>query len=336
MASASDFVVGGSILSTRDQHRAELGLDRRADLAFLQRESDIGHFRVDHACLRHGAEIDVLRFEAAFGGDVGKSGAALDAVGGGLRVRQLRKHDLLDVALLRRDEARMLLVIGLLDVVVGNLHPLRQRRGRHRDGVDLAVFRRPEQDFTLVEIFAQLLVGRLRDVAGLRRAERHILDAALLILELIDGVEPGLRQRDVAGYAVDELPAQRSLSLGGEKAFLGHAHVVQEHFEPRAVELTVLILQLRIGRDVAGYLGVGEAEPHLLRELVEPGLGDHFTEHLAVEADRVCLVRRQRMSELAADLLQAVVVGLPELGGLRFQSCRSSPECLGRNREKCR
>ena len=68
-------------------------------------------------------------------------------------------------------------------------------------------------------------------------------------------------------------------------------------------------------RDICG---VGQAKPHPLRELVEPGLGDHLTEHLAVEADRVCLVRRQRMSELTADLLQAVVIGLPELWGLDF------------------
>ncbi len=55
-----------------------------------------------------------------------------------------------------------------------------------------------------------------------------------------------------------------------------------------------------------------------MRELVESGLGDHFTKHLPVEAKRAGLVGRQRMTKLAADLLQAVVVGLPELVGRDF------------------
>ena len=117
-------------------------------------------------------------------------------VGGGLRVRHGRKHDLLDVPALRRGEAREALVVGLFQIVVGNFHPFRQFRRRYRDGVDFAIFRRAEQRFCVVEIFAELFVGRRRDVAGLRRSERDIVDAALLVLELIDGVEPGFRRRD--------------------------------------------------------------------------------------------------------------------------------------------
>jgi len=44
-------------------------------------------------------------------------------------------------------------------------------------------------------------------------------------------------------------------------------------------------------------LGIGKAEPHLFRKLVEAGLGDHFTEHLTVKAERAGLVGRQRMTE---------------------------------------
>ena len=279
----------------------------------MSEKAAFGDGRIDHCRFRHGAEVDVLVFEAALGGDSGKTRAGLDAVGGGLGFRHVRKHDLLDVAALRRAQARAPLVIGFFDVVVGNCHPFRQFRRRHRHDVDPAVFRRPEQDLALLEIFAELFVGRLRNNAGLRRAERHVLDAALFVLELIDGVEPGLRRRDAAGYGVDELPAQQFLPLLGDETLLGIAHVAQHHCEPRAVELTVGVLQMRIGRDVLGDFGVGNAEPNLVGALIEPGLGDHFAEHLPVEAERARLLRRQRMTEVAADLLQALVVGLPEL-----------------------
>ena len=56
-----------------------------------------------------------------------------------------------------------------------------------------------------------------------------------------------------------------------------------------------------------------DAEPHLLRLLVERGLGDQLAEQLAVETERARLIRRDRTAELAAELLQAVVVDLAEL-----------------------
>ena len=69
--------------------------------------------------------------------------------------------------------------------------------------------------------------------------------------------------------------------------------------------------------------GIGNAEPHLLGALIEAGLGDHLAEHLPVEAERAGLFRRQRMAELAADLLQPVLIGLPELVDAGFRSSRS-------------
>ena len=69
----------------------------------------------------------------------------------------------------------------------------------------------------------------------------------------------------------------------------------------------------RIGGDALHDFGVGQAEPHLPRTLIEPGLGDHFAKHLPVETERLRLFRRQRAADLAAELLQALVVGLAEL-----------------------
>jgi hypothetical protein len=80
------------------------------------------------------------------------------------------------------------------------------RRRRHH-GRDLAELRRAEQDFARIEIFAELFLGRRRNVTGLRRAERDIGDTALLVLELIKRIEPGVRQRDIARDRIDDLPA---------------------------------------------------------------------------------------------------------------------------------
>ena len=69
---------------------------------------------------------------------------------------------------------------------------------------------------------------------------------------------------------------------------------------------------------MARDFGIGNAEPHLLGPLIEAGLGDHFAEHLAVEAERLRLFRRQRMADLGLDLLHPILIGLAELGGRDF------------------
>ena len=85
-----------------------------------------------------------------------------------------------------------------------------------------------------------------------------------------------------------------------------------------------------------GDLGVGDAEPQLARPLVERGLGDELAEHLPVEAERARLVGRDRPAELAAELLQPVVVELAELLDARSRCCRPWRPSSGRSRGKCR
>ena len=96
---------------------------------------------------------------------------------------------------------------------------------------------------------------------------------------------------DVAGYAVEDLAAQHGLPLFGDETFLGQSHIAQHVEEALAIELAVHGLQIRIGRDVPCDLGIGNAEPHLPGALVEPGLADHFAEHLPVEAESRSPVR---------------------------------------------
>src|SRR5208282_3384658 len=239
--------------------------------------------------------------------------AALDALAGGLRLRHGGKHHLLDVAALRRDVTAAVLIENLFHVVVRHFQRFRQFRRCRRNGHDLAVFRRPEHDFALIEIFAELIGGRLRNGAGLRRAERNVLDAALFILKLIDGIEPSVRHRDIARDGIGDLPAQHLAPLLGDKALLVVAGVAQGVREPGAVELALRRLEVRVAGNAPGDFGVGNAEPHLTRALVEPGLGDHFAEHLPIKAERARLFRRDYTAKLAFELLQAVVVGLPEL-----------------------
>ena len=59
------------------------------------------------------------------------------------------EHDLLELALLGRAEAVAVLLVGALDVVVGDLDPARLLARDQRQHLDLAIFRRAEEDLAL-------------------------------------------------------------------------------------------------------------------------------------------------------------------------------------------
>ena len=115
----------GLDLEHLDERGAEAALDRRADLALLEREGGVRHRAVDHGGLGQRAEIDVLVGEAAFLGDLGEARALGDAIGGGARFLRVGKDDLLDVAPFRRDVAAAALLVGALRIRVGDLDPVR-------------------------------------------------------------------------------------------------------------------------------------------------------------------------------------------------------------------
>src|SRR6202043_3611787 len=60
-------------------------------------------------------------------------------------------------------------------------------------------------------------------------------------------------------------------------------------------------------------VGLPKAEPP--RFLIKRGFGNGLLQHLAIEPEGAGLIRGQRASELAADLLQPVGVGPAELFG---------------------
>ena len=110
---------------------------------------------------------------------------------------RLREDDLVQLALLRRADSDLVLLVIGLGVGVGDRVRLGKLGRRQREHRDLAVFRRAEQELALVEIFAQLLrrsAARCRRPAP--RPSATILDAARLVLILVDR-----RQRRSSAHA---------------------------------------------------------------------------------------------------------------------------------------
>src|SRR4029077_2283602 len=202
------FVLCGLDLGDGHDGRAEAALDRRAYLALLKRERGVGDGWIKDVRLGRHAKVEVLRLEPALGSERRETQALLEPGVGGLGLLHGREDDLLDVPLLRSDVTAAVLVEGAFDLLVGYLDPLAEFGGRAIDGDDLAVLRRLEHDLARLEILIELVRSRLRNLARLRRPQRHIFDAALLVLVLIDRVEPGFRHRHVAGDRAGDLPAR--------------------------------------------------------------------------------------------------------------------------------
>ena len=110
-----------------------------------------------------------------------------------------------------------------------------------------------------------------------------------------------------------ELAPQYLLALFGDESLLGETGLPDGLLEAHAVELTARRLEAGIGGDAFGDLGVGHLETQVADLLVEHDLGDQLGDHLAVDPERTRLIHRELPAELAAELLQAVIVNLAEL-----------------------
>jgi hypothetical protein len=295
-----------------DDRNAKTALHRRADLAGLQREGGVCHGAVDNRGFRHGAEIDVRFLEPAFGGKGLECGSLGKLVGGRTRLIHARKHDLPHVSALRRLEARVAILVCLLKIGIRYLDRGGQLLRRQHDQGDLAVFGRTEEHLALLEILGELLRRRRRNLASLRRPERDVFDRTLLVLEPVEGFQCGLRHDRFAADRPDQLLPQRRAALLGEEARLGVADIAERHFEAGAVELAGYALEVGVLGDVARDLGVAGAKAERLRPLVDDSLGNQLGEQLPVETKRAGLVRQDRAAEIAAKLLQAVLIELAE------------------------
>src|SRR5262249_23092490 len=82
--------------------------------------------------------------------------------------------------------------------------------------------------------------------------------------------------------------------------------------EAEPVELFRGSLKIGIRGDLAGYLAVGDIEAQLSGLLVERRLGQHLPEQLLLKAQCAGLIRGDGTTDAPAELLDPVVVGLPE------------------------
>ena len=300
-------------LADQQQHGAELPLHRLAHFAWLEREGSVGNGRVDDFAAGHGADIGVGGLQPAFLGDVVETRALGDLLARRGGVFRLLEHHLTQLACLRLAVIGLVLVEIGFCVGVGNIARFGDLRRGERQHGDLAVFRRAEQHFAVVVIAFDLLRSRLRHVTRLRRAQRHIFDAAGLGLILADRRQHRLGHLQLAADALGDLPAQQHAALLGDVGLLGKVGLADHRLEALAVEFPLRPAEVRIAGDQLGDVGVGKAEPPVAHALVQRGLGDQLPGQLPVDAERMRLVRRDRAAELAAELLQAVVVELAEL-----------------------
>ena len=147
----------------------------------------------------------------------------------------------------------------------------------------------------------------------MRRVEFDVFDRALLVLEAAERFDQRFRRLKAGRDRAGNLPPQRHPPLVGDVTLLGEAGLADHRLKALRIELAADALEIRIAEDEAHGLSVGLSEPQPPRILVKGGLRDGLLQHLAVEAERAGLLRRQRAAELTADLLQAVGVELTEL-----------------------
>ncbi|MGY4504759.1 hypothetical protein ACVWYH_008716 [Bradyrhizobium sp. GM24.11] len=295
-----------------DDRDAEMALDRLADLACREREGGIadGGFECGFG---HEPQIDVGGAQSAFLAEVLEGESAGEALARGLRLGEVREHDLVDLALLRCGKQILALIEQLLRVVIGDVAPLGDLLRRDHGEDDLAEFGRAELDLVILEIGGERL-GRGRvDRACLRRVEPDEFDRALFVLEARRDVEHGRRRLEAGTDRAGDLPAQCYLALLGHVALLGVAEIADQALEAVRIEFAVDALEVRVVHDELADLVVGLAESEPARVFIEGGFRKRLLQHLAIKAKRACLFRRQRAAELAADLLEAVGVDLAEL-----------------------
>ena len=89
-----------------EHETAEAALHRLADFAFFEREGGVGGGRIDDAGFGLQAEIDVGGVEVALFHEVGERQARANALTRGLRLVEIREHDLLHLPAFRSSRPR--------------------------------------------------------------------------------------------------------------------------------------------------------------------------------------------------------------------------------------
>src|SRR5262249_55284861 len=150
-------------------------------------------------------------------------------------------------------------------------------------------------------------------VAGLAAVERDVFGRALLAFVAVDQSRHGLGRRHFARDGFGELAPERQPPLLGDPARLVVAGRTDHLLEARVVELAVEAAERRVFLDAPRHFCVGQAKAELTRAFIERVLRNQAAEQLLVEAQRTRLIGRDGPPDLASDLLQALVIDLPEL-----------------------
>ena len=132
----------------------------------------------------------------------------------------------------------------------------------------------------------------------------------------------GLGQHQPAVSVVAICRRSDLLALLGDVTLLGIAELADHRVKALLVERAVEAREIRVLGDRVRDFRVAEAEPHAAGLLVERRFRHHLLQDLAIQAERARLRRRQRTADLAAELLQPVVIDLPEGLDRRFRSSR--------------
>ena len=300
-------------LQHADEHGSKSSFDRRAYLVLLEREGRGSDRLVDHRSPCQRAEVDFLFAQLLFLCDIEERFTLGDPVGRRLRVLRIVEDDLLERPALRGEITRAAIFVGLLHVGIGDCRPHRLFAGQQRQHDDLAILGSAEQRLALLEIFRELLGRRVGNFPGLRPLEQDVFDRTLLVLIALGGFHRGFRQLRSSEDGAGQLPPQYQAALFVDEAPLGDLVVAQHRLEAHAVELAGRAEQIRIGRDPARHLGIGDAEPQRLRALVDRRFANELPHQLLVEAHAARLIEGDRAAELPAKLLQPLAVELTEL-----------------------
>src|SRR5262249_55471837 len=203
-----------------------------------------------------------------------------------------------DVASLRRDIALATVLIGALEIRIGDFDPTGLLARNQGNDHELAVFGRAKEVLAFLEILRQHLRGRRRNLAGERAVEQDVFDRTLLVLIAVRRLDQRPRHAQSRSDRACELPAQQLTALFGDKAGLGVAGITYDLLEPGTVKLAVQSLKRRILGNVLGDLGIGERETERVCAFIEQDLGEYLPDRGPIQARHPRLLGGDGAAEL--------------------------------------
>src|SRR5690606_7882720 len=192
---------------------------------------------------------------------------------------------------------------------------LRQVFGAELEEGEGAVFRSAPFDLVGLEIGGEIGVVRLTDIAGDRRGEGDVVDAALFRAVFVQGAQIGFRRADAADERVRDLIAQVDGVALAHILVFAETVALQDAAEIGTVEAAIWPDKGRVLGDLAGEGVARQAEAVTARRVVKRCLRYQAAEYLSGQAEELRLLARHRPVHLAAEILHGNVILSGEVGG---------------------